>query len=57
VDFITEYTNLLIASGKAEKVLCGWVEFYQESYKSFVYLVDKEGIEKHNKITVNTLYN
>lgn len=57
VDFMTEYTNLLIASGKAEKVLCGWVEFYQESYKSFVYLVDNEGIEKHNKITVNTLYN
>ena len=57
VDFVTEYANHLIASGKAEKVLCGWVEFYQESYKSFVYLVDKEGTEKHNKITVKTLYN
>ena len=55
--FMTEYTQQLIVSGKAKKVLCGWVEFYQESYKSFVYLVDKEGIEIHNKITVNKLYN
>ena len=55
--FMTEYTQQLIASGKAKKVLCGWVEFYQESYKSFVYLVDNEGMEPHNKITVNTLYN
>ena len=57
VSFMTEYTQQLIASAKAEKVLCGWVEFYQETYKSFVYLVDKEGIQEHNKITVNTLYN
>ena len=57
IDFMTEYTQQLIASGKTQKVLCGWVEFYQESYKSFVYLVDKEGIEAHNKVTVNTLYN
>ena len=55
--FMTEYTNQLIASGKAKKVLCGWVEFYQESYKSLIYLVDKKGTEPHNKITVNTLYN
>ena len=54
---MTEYIQQLIVSEKAEKVLCGWVEFYQESYKSFVYLVDKEGIETHNKTTINTLYN
>lgn len=57
VAFMTEYIQQLIVSEKAEKVLCGWVEFYQESYKSFVYLVDKEGIETHNKTTINTLYN
>ena len=41
-EFITNYANQLIESGKAESVLCGWVEFYQEKYKSFVYLVEKK---------------
>ncbi len=56
-EFITNYANQLIESGKAESVLCGWVEFYQEKYKSFVYLVTKEGILIHNEKNTNTLYN
>lgn len=56
-EFITNYANQLIASGKAESVLCGWVEFYQEKYKSFVYLVAKEGTLIHNEKNTNTLYN
>jgi len=48
-EFITNYANQLIESGKAESVLCGWVEFYQEKYKSFVYLVGKEGTLMHNE--------
>ena len=46
--FITNYANQLIKSGKTQSVLCGWVEFYQENYKSFVYLVGKDETLIHN---------
>ena len=55
-EFMVNYTNQLIQSGKAEKVLCGWVEFYQENYKSFVYLADKQGSQIHNQENINSLY-
>ena len=54
--FMVNYANQLIQSGKAEKVLCGWVEFYQENYKSFVYLADKQGSQIHNQQNINSLY-
>ncbi len=38
-DFLNTYAKQILDSGKAEKVLCGWVELYQESYKAFVYLL------------------
>lgn len=38
-DFLNAYAKQILQSGKAEKVLCGWVELYQESYKAFVYLL------------------
>lgn len=55
-EFIVNYANQLIHSGKAEKVLCGWVEFYQEKYKSFVYLADKQGNQIHSIQNTNSLY-
>lgn len=55
--FITHYADLLLATNKAEKVLCGWVELYQDQYKAVVYLVEKQGNSEHNEQTVNTLYN
>lgn len=55
--FITNYANLLLETNKAEKVLCGWVECYQENYKAVVYLVERQGDLVHNEQTVNTLYN
>ena len=38
-EFLNEYAAQILQSGKAEKVLCGWVELYRESYKAFVYLL------------------
>lgn len=38
-NFLNEYSHQILQSGKAEKVLCGWVELYQESYNAFVYLL------------------
>lgn len=37
--FLNDYAAQVLQSGKADKVLCGWVELYQESYKAFVYLL------------------
>nr|WP_034669909.1 3-oxoacyl-ACP synthase [Chryseobacterium populi] len=37
--FLNGYSQQILQSGKADKVLCGWVELYQESYKAFVYLL------------------
>jgi len=56
-EFMTQYADLLLTTNKAEKVLCGWVEYYQEKYKAIVYMVEKKGNLEHNKELVNTLYN
>lgn len=56
-DFMSNYTSYLLESGKAEKVVCGWVEFYKNEYKAFVYLVEKSGTIAHNEENLQTLYN
>lgn len=56
-EFMTNYSNLLLNTNKAEKVLCGWVEYYNEEYKAFLYIVDKEGSIENNKINIETVYN
>lgn len=38
--FLKNYAQQLINSGKAESVLCGWVEIFEENYKAFVYLLE-----------------
>lgn len=38
-NFLNGYSEQILHSGKANKVLCGWVELYQENYKAFVYLL------------------
>lgn len=38
-NFLNEYAEQILLSGKADKVLCGWVELFQENYKAFVYLL------------------
>ncbi len=56
-DFMSNYTSYLLESNKAKKVLCGWVEYYKNEYKAFVYLVEKSGKIAHNKEILQTLYN
>lgn len=56
IDFISTYANALMETGKAQKVLCGWIELYEENYKAFVYLVEHAGIYEHNNTTINKLF-
>ncbi|MBC7844913.1 MAG: 3-oxoacyl-ACP synthase [Flavobacterium sp.] len=55
--FMMNYANVLLDSNKADKVLCGWVEYYDEEYKAFLYLVAKEGNIEHKIETLLTEYN
>lgn len=55
--FMVHYANLLLDSNKADKVLCGWVEYCEEEYKAFLYLVAKEGNLEHKIETLLTEYN
>lgn len=56
-DFMVSYANVLLDSKKADKVLCGWVEYYDEVYKAFLYLVASEGNLEHKIETILTEYN
>ncbi len=38
-ELLNDYAEQLLNSGKAEKVLCGWVELFRNNYKAFVYLL------------------
>ena len=55
--FMMNYANLLLETKKAEKVLCGWVEYFNEEYKAFIYLVGPEGIMEHQTETIEKEYN
>ena len=55
--FMEKYANLLLETKKANKVLCGWVEYYKEEYTAFLYLVTQKGDFMHNEHTLKKLYN
>jgi hypothetical protein len=56
-EFMTSYANTLLHTNKAEKVLCGWVEFFNEEYKAFLCLIGKDENHKYQNETIETLYN
>ena len=56
-EFMMNYANVLINTKKADKVLCGWVEYFNEEYKAFLYLVSKEGTTEHNKNNIDKAFN
>lgn len=59
-EFMLHYANNLLESEKAEKVLCGWTELYQENYRAVVYLVEKKPTnalsQEHNIESIKQLY-
>ena len=54
--FMADYGNLLLKTGKAEKVLCAWAELYQEEYQVFMCLVSKEGNLENTAENLEKLY-
>ena len=55
--FIANYAHQLLKSKKADKILCGWVEYYNEKYNAFLYLAGNDGNFEHHKESIATLYN
>lgn len=55
--FLAQYALALLDTGKAQKVLCGWVELLGETFEAFTYLVEKSsgGLE-HDIKNIQTLY-
>lgn len=56
-EFMSNYSNILLDSDKADIVLCGWVEFFNDDYKAFLCTISKEEKTKYINETINTLYN
>jgi hypothetical protein len=55
--FMEKYSSILLQTQKADKVLCGWVEYYNEYYKAFLYLVDTQGELEQSQELLKKLYN
>ena len=54
---MSNYTNVLLSTGRADKVLCGWTEYYKETYRAFLYLVTATPGMPHDETTIQTLFN
>jgi len=54
--FMADYGNLLLKTGKAAKVLYAWTELYQEEYQVFMCLVSKEGNLENTAENLEKLY-
>ncbi|MEI6489271.1 MAG: 3-oxoacyl-ACP synthase [Bacteroidota bacterium] len=55
-DFIHSYTDSLMNNDKAKCVIAGWVDFYEDKYRAFLYTVERtnEG-EAHTTTNINKL--
>ncbi len=52
-DFMLNYAFDLLESNKSEKALIGWVDYFQKEYKSFLFLIEKQGQIIANKENIN----
>ncbi|TDQ75853.1 beta-ketoacyl-[acyl-carrier-protein] synthase family protein [Sphingobacterium yanglingense] len=50
------YAEYLLLSGKAKRVLCGWVELFGEEYKAVLYLVEQTGVLPHTIEQIDQLF-
>ncbi|RZJ54868.1 MAG: 3-oxoacyl-ACP synthase [Flavobacterium sp.] len=54
--FMFNYSEILLNTNKAEKVLCGWTELFNDNYKAFLCILSKEENGNYKNETINTLY-
>ncbi len=56
-EHLVSYSKSLLDMKKADQVLCGWVDFDENHYEAFLYVVGENGKIAHNKEQIITLYN
>ncbi|WP_378175382.1 3-oxoacyl-ACP synthase [Aquimarina sp. SS2-1] len=56
-DFMTSYSEVLMQTGKASNVICGWVDLDNDKYDVFLAFLSKKGKKKLTKEELNNLYN
>jgi len=54
--FLSNYADILIDKNKAESVLCGWVDYDNDQYEGFMYLVSHKGNLKHTVKELTNIY-
>lgn len=55
-DHLWIHAESLLKSKKAKKVLCGWVDFDENNYEAFLYLVEENGTIAHSPNEIKRLY-
>nr|WP_170836999.1 hypothetical protein [Aquimarina amphilecti] len=55
-DFITLYSEVLMNTGKATNVICGWVDLDNDKYDVFLAFLSKKGNKELTKEELNKLY-
>ncbi|WP_269234152.1 3-oxoacyl-ACP synthase [Flavobacterium flavigenum] len=55
-EFLSNYSNILLNTNKADLVLCGWTEFFNDNYKAFLCIISTAENEKYKNENINTLY-
>ncbi|WP_366142675.1 hypothetical protein [uncultured Aquimarina sp.] len=56
-DFMSRYSEILMNTGKASNVICGWVDLDNDKYDVFLAFLSKKGKKKLTKEELNNLYN
>lgn len=57
IEFMSEYSNLLLNTNRARIVLCGWVEFFNSDYNAFLCTITKTEYVKFKNKNIKSLYN
>ncbi len=55
-EFLSNYSNILLNTNKADLVLCGWTEFFNDNYKAFLCILSAAENENYKNENINTLY-
>ncbi|WP_298538809.1 3-oxoacyl-ACP synthase [uncultured Aquimarina sp.] len=56
-DFMSNYSKILMNTGKASNVICGWVDLDNDKYDVFLAFLSKKGEKELTKEELNNLYN
>ncbi len=54
--FFKDYSESLLYTDKADKVLCGWVDIDEDRYEAFLYVVSPTGNRLHTEQQLTKLY-